>query len=152
MYQSLTFFHSLFRWLVLVSLLYSIYRSTRGVAFNLPFSKTDDTTRHTTATISHIQLLIGMILYFQSPIVRYFLSQRDKAGQPSDFSFFGLVHPIIMFAAVVFITIGSSVSKRRKTDRDKFRILLIWCSVALLLILMAIPWPFSPFANRPYFR
>lgn len=152
MYQSLTFIHSLFRWLVLLSLLYSVYRSTRGVILKTPFGKTDDTMRHCTATIAHIQLIIGMILYFDSPIVRYFLARPETEDAAPDFSFFGIVHPFIMFTAVVLITIGSAVAKRKQLDHDKFRSLLTWCLVALLLIFMAIPWPFSPFANRPYFR
>ena len=57
-----------------------------------------------------------------------------------------------MLAALILITIGSALAKRRQTDRDKFMTLLIWFSVGLTLIFLAIPWPFSPFANRPYFR
>jgi hypothetical protein len=30
--------------------------------------------------------------------------------------------------------------------------MLIWLSIALIIIFIAIPWPFSPFANRPYYR
>jgi cbb3-type cytochrome oxidase subunit 3 len=30
--------------------------------------------------------------------------------------------------------------------------MLVWFTIALIIIFIAIPWPFSPFANRPYFR
>jgi len=57
-----------------------------------------------------------------------------------------------MTIAIVLLTIGSSVAKRQQTDRTKFRAMTIWFVLALLVIFAAIPWPFSPLANRPYFR
>ena len=60
------------RWLVLASLLYAIYRAYKGYTLNTLFSKTDNAVRHWTATIAHIQLVIGIILYTQSPIIKYF--------------------------------------------------------------------------------
>jgi len=37
-------------------------------------------------------------------------------------------------------------------DKEKFKIMLLWYGIALIIILIAIPWPFSPLANRPYLR
>jgi len=152
MYDLLIFSHSLFRWLVLISLLYAIYRAYKGLASQSVFSKTDNAMRHWTATIAHIQLVIGMIIYTQSPLVRYFLQNFSIAVRQADAVFFGLIHITLMLAAIVVITIGSSLAKRRPTDREKFRTMLVWFSIALLIIFMAIPWPFSPLAIRPYLR
>jgi hypothetical protein len=57
-----------------------------------------------------------------------------------------------MFSAIIVITIGSAMAKRKATDRERFKTMLTWYAIALLIIFLAIPWPFSPFANRPYFR
>jgi hypothetical protein len=57
-----------------------------------------------------------------------------------------------MFTAIIVITIGSAMAKRKATDRERFKTMLTWYAIALLIIFLAIPWPFSPFANRPYFR
>jgi hypothetical protein len=57
-----------------------------------------------------------------------------------------------MFVAIVLITIGSAKAKRKSNDTQKFKTMLIWFSIALLIIFIAIPWPFSPLANRPYIR
>jgi len=57
-----------------------------------------------------------------------------------------------MLTAIVIITIGSALAKRKKTDKEKFKTMLVWFSAALLIIFIAIPWPFSPLANRPYIR
>ena len=152
MYSTLLFFHSIFRWLVLASLIYAVFRAYTGYTSNGSFTETDNSIRHWTATISHIQLMIGFTLYFISPIVKYFLAQKKEAIQHLDIAFFGIIHISMMLIAVVIITIGSASAKRKHTDKEKFKTTLLWFSAALLLIFLAIPWPFSPLAHRPYFR
>lgn len=152
MYQILLFCHSIIRWLVLISLLYSIYNAYRGYGFNKRFSKTDNAVRHWTATIAHIQLVIGITLYTQSPIIKYFWSNFNEAFNNLDNTFFGLIHMVLMLTAIILITIGSALSKRKTGDKIKFKTMLIWYSISLFIIVIAIPWPFSPLANRTYFR
>ena len=152
MYPYLIFFHSCFRWLVLAGLLTSIYRAYSGYTGHKPFTRTDNSVRHWTATLTHIQLMLGLVLYFTSPVTQYFLKNTKEALQIRDITFFGLIHISVMVVSVLLVTVGSAMAKRQETDRDKFRTMLIWYGVALLLIFVAIPWPFSPLANRPYFR
>lgn len=152
MFQILISSHSIVRWLVLASLLWAIFRAYRGLTANLPFSKTDNAVRHWTATIAHIQLLIGILLFTQSPQVQFFWKNTASAIHYKDPLFFGLIHIVLMLVAVVVLTIGSALSKRKPTDQEKFKTMLTWFSIALLLIFLAIPWPFSPLAERPYFR
>lgn len=152
MYITFLFFHSLLRWFVLASLLYSIYIAYRGYSKQLVFTKKDNLVRHWTATIAHIQLIFGILIYVQSPIVKYFWKNFKEASQNLDATFFGIVHIVLMLTAIVFITIGSALAKRKATDQEKFKTMLLWFSVALLIIFIAIPWPFSFLANRPYIR
>ena len=152
MYQTLIFYHSLVRWLVLISLCISIYKAFRGYYKRLSFTKTDNAIRHWTATIAHIQLVLGILLYTQSPPIRYFWRNFDVAIHEPDAAFFGLVHGVLMLSAIIVITIGSSLAKRRTTDPDKFRTMLVYFTTALIIIFIAIPWPFSPFVHRPYLR
>jgi thiosulfate reductase cytochrome b subunit len=152
MYPYLLVFHSLFRWLVLASLLFAIYKAYTGYFHNRPFTKSDNAIRHWTATIAHIQLITGIILYIKSPVVQYFWSNPGEAFHYSDTAFFGLYHFILMLTSVMVVTIGSALAKRKPADREKFKIMLIWFGIALFIIFIAIPWPFSPFANRPYLR
>ena len=152
MYAWLLFAHSLFRWLVLASLLVAIFRAYKGYTSQSAFSQTDNAIRHWTATIAHIQLLIGFTLYLKSPLVKYFIGHFKEAVANRDAVFFGVVHIACMLVAIVLITIGSALAKRKPTAREQFGTQLIWFSAALLLIVLAIPWPFSPLANRPYIR
>jgi hypothetical protein len=152
MYFSLLLLHSFFRWIVVLSLLYAIYRSVRGWRGRLPFSATDNTVRHVTATIAHVQMALGYVLYFKSPVITYFRSHYQEAIQQFDYLFFGLLHVVLMTVAVIVITIGSSMSKRIETDKRKFQAMALLFALGLLIIFIAIPWPFSPLANRPYLR
>ncbi|SDR10938.1 hypothetical protein SAMN05421664_3593 [Chryseobacterium soldanellicola] len=152
MYQTLTFLHSTFRWLVLLSLVYAIFTAYKGYFSNKKFSKTDNSVRHWTATIAHIQLVLGITLYSQSPVIRYFWKNFNEAKESLDLLFFGLIHIFLMLFSIILITIGSAISKRKTTDQEKFKTMLIYFIIALAIIFIAIPWPFSPLANRPYFR
>ncbi|XZF15538.1 hypothetical protein ACTHGU_05335 [Chitinophagaceae bacterium MMS25-I14] len=152
MYSFLLAAHSLFRWLVLISLVYTLFRAFRGLATNKKFSAFDNMIRHTSATIAHIQLLLGITLYYISPVIRYFLSHYSEAVEDRPVRFFGMEHSTMMLTAVILITIGSFRAKRRPTDKQKFRTIAIWYSIALLIILINIPWPFSPFSARPWIR
>jgi len=152
MYTILLALHSLTRWLVLVSLIFSIGRSYRGWLLNKPFLKVDDTIRLITVTIAHIQLIIGLGLYGISPIVHYFLSHFNTAVHERQIRFFGMEHITVMLISIVLITIGSAKAKRKTTDKEKFKTMAVWFSIALVLILSSIPWAFSPLTSRPYFR
>jgi drug/metabolite transporter (DMT)-like permease len=152
MYQTLTFYHSIVRWLLLAGLAYSIFRAFKGFRSKATFSKIDNAARHWTATIAHIQLIIGILLYSKSPAIHYFWRNTKEAVQTLDIVFFGLIHILLMLTAIVLLTIGSALAKRKKDDRDKFKTMLIWFGTAFLIILIAVPWPFSPFAQRPYLR
>lgn len=149
MYTHLLFLHSLVRWLVAAALLLTLARSLRGWLTHAPFSKPDDTLRHITATLAHCQLAIGYILYFKSPVVAYFLQQHPPEFE---YTFFGILHIALMTLAVIVITIGSSVAKRQETAGTRFKTITLCFGVALLIIFIAIPWPFSPLANRPWIR
>ncbi len=152
MYSALLPLHSIIRWLVLISLLITIGKCLLGYYKHSVFSKTDNRLRHWTATFSHIQLLIGMLLYTQSPFVSYFYDTYKSGNLSMEALFFGVIHIILMFIAILFISIGSSKAKRISDGKEKYKTILIWFSLGLLLIFLAIPWSFSPLAARPLLR
>lgn len=152
MYQSLLILHSLVRWLVLISLLVAIVRAYRGWLGNKRFLKMDNTARMVAVTTAHVQLVIGVILYFISPVVRYFLNYFKEAVHQREIRFFGMEHITMMVIAIVLLTIGSAKTKRKITDQQMFKTMAIWFTIVLLIIFFSIPWHFSPLTSRPYFR
>ncbi len=153
MFSILITIHSILRWLLLFSMLYAISLSCKGWIFKTSFTKLNNLTRLSTVVFAHLQLIIGLWLYFSSPVIKFFLNNFEKSMKIRDVRFFAIEHSFMMIISVIIITIGSSVSKRKVSDIDKFKTLTIWFSIALLIIFFAIPWPFLPFAaNRPYLR
>ncbi|MET4140778.1 hypothetical protein [Pedobacter sp. UYP1] len=153
MFSILLLFHSIIRWLVLISLSVTIYRSATSLSAKKQFTRTDDLYRHWTATVVHLQFMLGMAMYFKSPAVaRFKIIGIDTARGITESTFFGIIHISMMIAAVVLVTLGSAFAKRYQEDTKKFNTLLFYFGIALLIILAAIPWPFSPLAQRPFLR
>jgi hypothetical protein len=152
MYSILLSLHSVTRWLVLLILLVSLLYSWKRYQRKVPFTSKGETLRLWTVIISHIQASLGLILYFMSPIVTYFLFHFSEAVHERELRFFGMEHITVMISAVVVITIGSAKVKREPNDVLKHKKMLIWFGIGLFLILTSIPWSFSPLINRPNFR
>ena len=152
MFPTLLALHSLFRWLVLISIVYSIFLGYRGWLKKRSFTKYDNWVRVITVSFAHIQLIIGGWLYFISPIVDYFLKNFSESMPQTQLRFFGMEHVTMMLIGISLVTVGSSIARRKKTDEEKFKAIAIWYSIALIVIFTSIPWEFSPFTSRPYFR
>ncbi len=152
MYNTILTLHSLCRWLVLASLVIAIIRAWTGWIGGQAFTKRDNLLRHVTATVAHIQLALGLALYFISPVIDYFLHHYKEAVHMRQIRFFGMEHSLMMLVAIILITIGSSVAKRKTSDKAKFKTIAIWYTIGLVVILVNIPWPFSPLVARPWLR
>ncbi|MCB0507499.1 MAG: hypothetical protein KDD21_04275 [Bacteroidetes bacterium] len=152
MYSALLAFHSFTRWLVLLSLCLSIFIAYRGWKLQKEFTNFHQYLSIGTAGIAIIQLCLGLGLYFLSPIVHFFLQNFSNAVHQRYFRFFGMEHSIMMIVSVSIIVFGSFQSTKTKNHTEKHKKLFIWFSLALFLILISIPWDFSPYISRPYIR
>ncbi len=142
--------HSVLRWLILIALLWAIVAAWDGRLRKRPFQLSDRIAVSTTSVLSQIQLILGFCLYLWSPVAQGFWA--DRSLRWNDSLFFALVHFGLMAISIVLITIGSALAHREKDDLVKFKIVFKYYCVALLIILVAIPWPFSPLAQRPFIR
>jgi hypothetical protein len=90
----------------------------------------------------HIQLLLGIILFFTKD---YFGTIKEIGGMSelmANKPLRNLVieHPLTMIIAVTLLTIGYSKHKKKLTSRPKFKLLAIFYMLALVLVLAKIPW------------
>ena len=152
MYPYILAVHSFTRWFVLVSLVFAIYRSYQGWLGGKEYSGFDNGIRHWSATIAHVQLILGLWLYYISPLTDYFLHHYSVAVHEREIRFFGMEHSSMMILGIIVITISSMLAKRQTTDKGKFKTLALGYTLALLIILSSVPWPFSPLVSRPYLR
>lgn len=89
----------------------------------------------------HLQILIGIALYIISPLIEQFMQMEGwmKSTLPR---FFMLEHMILMILSGLFVTLGFSKFKKKPEVDAKYRAIKIFFILALVLILLGIPWPF----------
>ena len=128
--------HSGFRWIALILIIFTIYKAFLGIKNAEEYTAKHKMLALGSLIVFHTMVLIGFSLLFSSP----------KTGLVEIFSqpyrFFTLEHPIMMTIAVILVTMGYSKAKKEESARMKFRKILIFYSIALIVTIIAIPWPF----------
>ena len=89
---------------------------------------------------SHIQLLIGLILYFVSPWFDQWAAIGMGVMKDAQARLYLVEHPITNILAIVLITIGWSMHKRQSESSKKFLRIILFYSLGLFLLLSRIPW------------
>ena len=136
MYEFIQKFHSGWAYVALILLVIVVVNSLIGMASKKEFTATDRKISLFGLIGIHIQLLVGLILYFVSPLGLTSLGQMsDKALRLTS-----LEHPLINIIGIALITIGWSKHKKLTTSESKFKTFSIFYGLGLLLILSRIPW------------
>ena len=147
MYSGLVHAHSGLRWIALLLLLFAIFNAAKSQSSG-KYEKKDKMINLFAMVFLHIQLLIGLGLYFMSPKVNFV----DGWMSVSMFRFYGLEHILLMILAIAVVTMGrSKAEKKLKGTRDKHRRILISYTLGLILILISIPWPFRAALGGSWF-
>lgn len=141
MYTGLLHTHNLFRWLVLITLLLTLFFALSGWLGKKNWTKRDNIAGLLLTIFTDIQLLVGLVLYFfASPIVKTAFADFGAAMKNADIRFYAVEHILMMVIALVLIHIGRAKIKRINADWKKHRAAAVWYGLALVLILAAIPW------------
>ncbi len=129
-------FHSGFAYLALLILVIAVINAIIGVVSKKEFTSKDRKIALFALIFTHIQLVIGLVLYFVSPLGKAVLGQMSNA----DLRLTSLEHPLTNIIAITLITIGWSKHKKLTTSESKFKTFAIFYGLGLLLILSRIPW------------
>ena len=89
---------------------------------------------------SHIQLLIGLILYFTSPWFDQFYQIGIDILKNAESRLYLIEHPLINIVAIIFITLGWSLHKRQLDSSKKFLRIGMFYGLGLIFLLSRIPW------------
>ncbi len=128
--------HSGLRWLVLLFLLIAIIKSFNGWFGKKPFQKSDNIVAIMLLSFTHIQALIGLVLYFINGWSIVF-GNMSFAMKDATARFWSLEHLIVMLLAVALITVGRVKAKKATTDAAKHKKGALFYTLALLLIIWA---------------
>src|SRR5688572_27165334 len=110
MYNGLLHTHSFLRWILLALLIVSVFRTYNGWKSRRSFLTADKRIALFTLIFSHIQLLIGFLLYMVSPAVQQALPDMAAAMKDKNLRFWAVEHISIMIIAIMSVTIGYSLS------------------------------------------
>ena len=136
MYNFVQKFHSGWAYLALLLLVFAVVNSLLGKSSKREFTDKDRKIALFGLIATHIQLVIGLILYFVSPLGSASIGQMAE----SEVRLTWLEHPLINIIAIVLITIGWSKHKKAATSEAKFNNIFVFYGLGLLLILSRIPW------------
>ena len=141
MFETVKILHSYWAYLVLVILILATLNSIIKAILGKEYQAKDFRRSLFTLIVSHLQLLIGLVLYFVSPRFSLFSDLgMGEVMKDSVHRLYLIEHPLINIIAVVLITIGYSKHKKKLTSASKFKMIAIFYTIALVLFLSRIPW------------
>lgn len=132
--------HSYWAYLTLLILIFAVVNAFIGFTKKKQFTDKDLRIGLFTLIVFHIQLLIGLTLYFVSPWFNLLTNDSELVLKTKEVKLLALEHPIMMVLAILFITIGWSKHKNKTTDVAKFKTFVNFYGIGLFLILLRIPW------------
>lgn len=147
-YQPLLLLHSLLRWVLLLLLLSAVLQLWLRRHADL-----QQLNPHILALrlVAGLQLLVGFVLYVNSPLIDYFMAHFSTAVHQRQIRFFGMEHSTVMFLCTLALVVLPWYSRFKPVMKQR-RWLLRAFAIVLLIVLINIPFPFSPFAQRPWMR
>ena len=128
------------RYVVLALLALAILRAFVGHLTKSRFTFSDNLLAILLLASVHLQFIIGLALYFKSPVVNEARSDMKAAMKDDTLRFWAVEHLTLMLLAVILITLGRIFSKRAALESDKFRRSLIFYAAGLIFIIAGIPW------------
>lgn len=144
MHNILKHAHSGLRWVVLITILWAIINALLKWRGRKDFTEADKKVGMFALIATHIQFLLGLGLYFISPRVQF----KGEVMGNSILRFFTVEHMSMMIIAILLITIGYSKAKRQTEAAQKFKTTFIFYLIGLLIMLIAIPWPFRELGGQ----
>lgn len=142
MYIALQHLHSYWAYLVVLVVVLATLNALAGAIGKRQYAARDFRISLFALIVCHLQLLIGLILFFFSPMVQWFNSDTAVGDimKNDSLRLYNLEHPLLMIIAVILITVGYSKHKKKLTSAPKFKTLSIFYTLALIAILAIIPW------------
>ncbi len=136
MYPIIQNLHSGWAYLVLFFLVIAIINAIAGLSTHREFVKKDRTIGLIALIVVHIQLVIGLILYFVSPVGSAVIGQMEDPALRLTW----LEHPLINVIGIIIITIGWSKHKSLTNSKAKFRTFAVFYGIGLALFLLRLPY------------
>ncbi len=134
MYQGLLHTHVLLRYFVLIMIVVVIVMAAIGIINKKPYGNFDNKASLYLLIFTHLQLVVGLLLYFVSPLVQF----TSEAMKNKEVRYWTAEHIVGMFVVIALITVARITTKKLSLDAAKHMRMLVLNSVALILIISVI--------------
>jgi len=142
MYPIVLALHSALRWLVLVIGVVAVVRAVSGVTAGRTWDPSDERASRWLAIALDVQVLIGLILYLAfSPLTAAAFRDMAAAMATSTLRYWAVEHPFGAIVGLALVHIGRARIRRAPSDAARHRTIVVFFTLALLAILVSIPWP-----------
>lgn len=138
--------HSGLRYIVLALLVIAIFNAIANLKSD-KYEKKDKMINLFAMIFIHIQLLLGLVLYFTSPKVQFV---KETMSEPI-LRFYTVEHILLMVVAIIFITLGRKKAEKNLVPAKRHKMILRYYGLGLIIIFIAIPWPFIYKVGAGYF-
>lgn len=139
MYSALLHTHNLLRWVVLILGVLTVVKAAQGLSGDRLYATTRRFTAMFMASL-HLQLLLGLLLYMNSPAVKAAMRDMEATMADSALRFIVAEHPVLMVVAAIVMTVGAIIAKNAANDAAKHRKALIFAGITMAIVLYGIPW------------
>jgi hypothetical protein len=141
MYRTFLLLHSWNRWIILIlGVVVVVVALSRWLSKHESSALTGKLSLFFIIVLD-LQLLLGVALYFVSPLMETFLSAPGAAMRDSVLRYWGVEHTFAMLFALALAHVGRVSFKRAATALDANRRAAIYFGISILVILLASPWP-----------
>jgi len=140
MYETVHILHSYWAYLVLLIVTLATFNALIKFLRKKEFHNHDLRITLFALIVSHIQLLIGFILFFVSPNGLSAIKENGMGGLTSLARQLAVEHPFVGILGIILLTIGFSKHKKKLTSTMKFKTITIFYLLAWLLFFSRIPW------------
>jgi hypothetical protein len=152
MYTALLVIHSWLRWVVVFSGVAALGGAAGGVATRRAWLPVDDLRTRLFAISLDVQFLIGLILYVAlSPVTQAGFANIGGTMRDPVLRFYVVEHITGMVVALALAHIGRARLRKAADAAARHRTVLIFVGLAMVALLLSIPWPGMP-GGRVLFR
>lgn len=151
MYEGLLHLHNLLRWIILLLAVIAIIKAYNGMTARKPFNNGDKKIGLFLMIAAHSMFLIGLYQWLVGPWGLKNIQNSGMGGVMKDdvSRYWAIEHLTGMLISIILITIGRGVSKKNFADNVKHKRTFWFYLIALLIILVTVPWPFREGIGRP---
>lgn len=132
--------HGLFAYFFLISTLFFVVISFIGFFKKSEFKKSNMTLARLAFISSHIQLVLGFILWYTQGYLTQMGQDMKYVMSNPPLRLLAVEHPAINILAIAIITIGFISIKKSSLDQTKHIKGILYYGIALILILSRIPY------------